>query len=318
MKNYFLFLYVMLLCSATAMAQSHDVYVYIRSVSSYSHVAKFDPAAGHQVPQIPDDNPTLYMWGNDELNIYKGSIVVIRFFDMKTKKLITAGEADQGNNMSVTIKIGTDNEISYPISAEDRMMTDLNVRFDEDKVSTALTGTQPVAVTLKFTNPSYKILSRTGVLDAETSKGEYHASNFKLYQAFGADTKGFWVPTLQFSSNLKSDNNGIPFAALPIGAAWGFKRMGSGGGYVGFSVMVNWMIYSPSSNTSTANSVPDSNTSTFTVSSFTTGAIIDINNVFTIGYAYGKTFKNGQTDPGSMFVLGFGPKLIDFMKGGKK
>ncbi len=161
-----------------------------------------------------------------------------------------------------------------------------------------------MSIKATFTNATYRVANGPRP-DQFTEVGTYHASKIEFY-----GSSGVWIPTLQFSSNLKSSADGIPFASLPIGLAWGAKLLVHRSNYIGGSVMANWLLFNQP-----VNSVPSPDATSFTVKALTVGVLFDVNNWASLGVVYGKDFESGVSDPGFMVVFGFGPRLIQSLKG---
>lgn len=297
--------------SLRLIAQSR-LYIYIRNIADYDHVARYAPTnTPKQSPIIPNDQPEKYLWESDELDIYRRSIAVIRFYDESSQKLLTLSEVDPGNTLRVDIIVGTQPVHTLQIAGTSRDMTDLNVDF-ANLNGFVTRGDQPLTISVRIQNPNYRLVNYVGDVNTAVAKGTYHSKSLEFYQSFGgSDLKGFWIPLLQFSSNLQSTAEGIPFASLPIGLGWGVKKIGRRGGYIGVTLMGNWLFYNQPDN------IPNADVNSFTVSALTYGGMIDINNVITIGGVYGNDLRKDQADPGFMFVLGFGPRLMIFLKDGK-
>jgi hypothetical protein len=295
-----------------ANAQNHDLKVVVNPADDITIVSQPDIANKSQIPIIPnanfDQNMYKYKQGNLPY-IYKTSVVIIRLFDQTSKELKTLGSIDK--NIKVKIKIGDQEQIITP-SQDELDMTDFNLYFQNYFPGIELKHNSQVTIEVVLTNNSFNI-------NNSAYTGRYFLSNFTKYNAFGEDIGGFWFPTLQFSSNLKSTTDGVPFASLPIGLAWGGKytkvkkkNQKDVQTYIGASLMANWLIYTQPANTSPATS------NSFNLQGGTLGVLFDINDVITIGYAYGFNFRTGNTNPGSMFVLGFGSKAINFLKKDKE
>ena len=154
----------------------------------------------------------------------------------------------------------------------------------------------------------YEVPDSINVMDPGF-EGEYRLST-SWYQGIDiGGAKGLWAPVLLFNSNLKADATGIPFASMPVGLAWGKKKYFKNDGYIGLSLMGNWLIYTQG----------EKDTDLTTINSFSfknvgLGVLLDLNDAIYLGYAYGLDFRSGSKDPGGMFVFGFGPKLISSLK----
>jgi hypothetical protein len=286
-------------------AQKHDLKVVINPADDNSLISEYDIGNKRQDPLLADTAFIYNMYVYKRIYtpfVYKSTVMIVRLFDQTSKKLMKLGDIDK--NIKVKITIDGKEQIITP-SQDELDMTDFNLIFNNYFKDVSLKHNSEVAIQVLVTNPNYEF-------NNSIYKGRYFISNYTKYQAFGADIGGFWFPTLQFSSNLKSTTDGVPFASLPIGLAWGIKYSTQKGKYFGASLMANWLIYTQPENTSPATS------NSFNLQGATTGILFDINDVITLGYAYGFNFRAGSADPGHMFVLGFGSKAINFLKKDKE
>lgn len=297
----------------TANSFSQELNVIINPADRFDAISKPDIPTRSQTPVINDGEPYTNMYRYNRPNIptlYTNHIIIIRFLETTVgannaviSRLKKVGEIDP--TMKVKVRIGSVEKIITP-KPEERNMTDFNIFLEEnfDPATDGVRHNDPISVIVEFTNATYA----ADKINNPSYTGRYFISNWNLYQAFGAETAGFWMPSVLFSSNLRSTEDGVPFASLPIGLAWGAKYTSQKGRYVGFSVMANWLIY-----TQPENSTIDTSTS-FNLGGLTYGLAVDINDVITLGYAYGNNFRKGYSDPGHMFVLGFGSKALNFLK----
>lgn len=297
-----------------------NLFIYIRSAGDYSHIAEYDGHTNQQTTTIPDDDPTKYMYKNDELGIWQRGIVMIRFYDQDKQKLLKVGELDK--NLVVTISVKGLTPIVYRPIGTVYEMIDLNIDFSDSKFSDLknLKGQKDVSITVQYTNANYILRNVSGanLLTTATSTGTYFASKAEGYGLAVNDALGVWVPAIQFSTNFQANSNGIPFASLPIGGAIGSKvYYGKSGNYLGYSLMANWLIYNQPIDNSGSNTT-STKTNNYTFSSLTIGGLVDVNNYITLGAAYGFQFAKNSHQPGLMFVIGFGPDILNRFKSGKK
>ncbi|RYE26540.1 MAG: hypothetical protein EOP51_00290 [Sphingobacteriales bacterium] len=273
--------------------------VIINPIDDLDSIAEYNPATGGQTITATSPNFNMYVYKYGRVKyIDKDEPVIIRFFDRTNNKILPLRTVDR--NMIVHVDINGNKKEFKPAN---QGMTDINVDIKElyanemDK----LKHYDPVSIRVDVTNGDYSI-------ENMTYQGRLYKSKIVKYTSFNADLGGFWFPILLFSSNLKSTSQGVPFASLPVGAAWGLKYITNKGRYVGWSVMGNWLIYTEPENTSI------SAANSFHLASATLGTIIDFNDVCTIGYAHGFDFKTGGSNPGHMLVIGFGSKVLSFLK----
>lgn len=288
-----------------ANAQKHDLKVVINPSKNNLLLSEYDVLKKQQKPKLPDTAYNYNMYEYNRINtpyIYKSTVIIVRLFDQTDKKLMKLGDIDK--NIKVKVIIDGNEQLISPTQNE-MDMTDFNLVLKDYFNGIELKHYSVVTIQVMANNSNYE-------LNNSIYYGRYFISNFTKYQAFGNDLGGFWFPALQFSSNLKSTTEGVPFASLPIGIAWGAKYSKQKGKYFGASVMANWLIYTQPENTSPATS------NSFNLQGATAGILFDINDVITIGYAYGFDFTTSNTDPGHMFVLGFGSKAINFLKKDKE
>ena len=297
MKKYILIL-TSILCISTMYSQ--DTLVVIIRPALTLPVATFDPATLEQKPQTVDSEPLKNMFTtNNSPVVYKGNIYIIRFRNLKTKHLLQIGQLDA--TMSVTI-VANGKIYTRKVQQYELKMTDLNLDFGIIFNGDNIPQSSDVSITVNINNSNFKILNSN--LETKFYNPKQH------YQSLGQNLGGFWIPTLLYSTNFQATNDGIPFASLPIGIAYGWKFFGKRGNYVGISGMGNWLIYNQTSSTSANN--------TFNLQGLTGGLLLDFSDVASIGFAYGKNFKKGGSDPGFMFVLGIGSKALGFFKKDKE
>ena len=126
---------------------------------------------------------------------------------------------------------------------------------------------------------------------------------------------GFWIPLGLFASNFKATQDGIPFAAFPVGIAVGGRLYIHNSFYLGPSAMVNYAIYASTQNQVAANS---STSSTVNLQSGAIGGLLDVGGYVYLGGAYLADFRSNGSSPGAMFVVGLGPQLLQFLQAAKK
>ena len=137
---------------------------------------------------------------------------------------------------------------------------------------------------------------------------------FRLYKRFsgyglaGKETY-FWIPVGLFGTSFKKDDNGYAFSAFPVGIAVGERVALNDSFYLGGSLMLDYTIYRDPSRTSAMTS------SNVSLSGATLGVLVDINNLVYLGYGYVFDWRNGAANPGSTFVIGAGPGLIQYLQG---
>ncbi len=117
-----------------------------------------------------------------------------------------------------------------------------------------------------------------------------------------------WFPIALFSTDFKSNTSGISLAAMPVGLAAGVKLYPFNNQfYIGGSGILNWLISPEKNATGTA-------TGNYNFAGGTIGALIDINNLFYVGYAYGIDLTSAHNNPGNLFVLGVAPGLVQLLQ----
>lgn len=123
---------------------------------------------------------------------------------------------------------------------------------------------------------------------------------------------GFWVPVGMFGTNFKSNTDGIALAALPIGLAAGVQMNFNNTNYVGVSAFANWSIV-PQKDSMTGMA-----TGSYDFQSATIGGFADLDGYLYAGYGYALDARKGTANPGSLLVIGVGPRLLEFLKGQSK
>jgi hypothetical protein len=128
----------------------------------------------------------------------------------------------------------------------------------------------------------------------------------------GASRTVLWFPVGLFSTDFKSNSSGVTLASMPVGAALGAKFYIPGyvlpdQFYVGLSAIGSWLISSAKDSTGAA-------TGNLSFAGITAGALVDFNNWFYLGYAYGWDLTSNHDNPGNMFVVGVAPGLLQLVK----
>lgn len=304
---FFLFSVMLLFVNNTCYSQS--IYSYIGAAQNINNISSYDARQGAQIPVIPNDQPNtnLIQFGdygpNVPIRIYDYSILIVRFYDQDNDRLLTVGQV----NPSISLKV-ENTIIPVPINQITNLMTDVNIDVSSLLTNTNVNPGDIIELVIKVSNPSFNLL-------LPEFKGVY-TSRIRNYQALNSDTKGFWFPAFQFSSNLKQTDNGVPFATLPIGIAYGKKWQTNTNMYFGLSGMLNWLIYTQPEGQSIDQTVATSNS--FNVQNIGYGAMFDLNDVITLGYIYGNNLRQGQSNPGHMLVLGFGSRFFNYFKKDKE
>jgi hypothetical protein len=320
MKNYFIFLLILLLnIELQAQMETSTVIGAEKSLKNYevifgmvrnpSEINRWVTPTEINPPLNPHFN-ILQSGSSDYKDVFKYSLIAIRVYSIEDSSLVKLGDVGLKN---VKLYVGNLSPIIIPISNDNLKIHDKYIdvkklleELDENGNNKyVFNHNDRVRIELEFNQNDMNIITIppfNGTFKNTTSP----------YSGLNSNTGGFWIPVFLFSSNLKSGENGIPFAAMPIGVAWGWKKFNSKGKYKGVSVMGNWLIYSEGEENE------DFTTSTnFSVSNISIGTIIDLNDVIYLGYAYGFDFRTNISDPGHMFVLGFGSGAIRYLKSNK-
>jgi hypothetical protein len=119
-----------------------------------------------------------------------------------------------------------------------------------------------------------------------------------------------WFPVALFSTNFKSNENGVSLAPMPIGLAAGIKINVNKDYYFGFSAIASWLI-APEKKADNA----EKSSGNYNVSQMSFGGLVDFSNFLYAGYAYGKNFKSGNSDQGHLFVVGVAPGALQLFQG---
>jgi hypothetical protein len=323
-KSLLLVITAITLCTVLTNAQAPErLDVYIRGVANYKHELPVHDGNAINLPKqkpiIDKTNLMSNLWEvENQLSVWENSIVVIRVFNQTTGRVMTMGELG-----SIVVTVVVDYDMPGPVTVRapaltlnEKDMTDFTITFDESHLLAgpaalqqlrSLKGNPKIMISFKINNPNY-VIANSNEPDSKSETGYFHASKIEKYGA-----GGFWIPMLAFSTNGKSTANGIPFASLPIGLAWGGKLFVKRSHYIGASLMGNWLIYNQPSN-----SLPDVNTSSFTVKALTYGIMFDFDNYGGVGVVYGRNFQKGVPNPRYMATINFGPALIQLLKGKSK
>lgn len=298
MKKITLLLTCLLLTSLVAKAEKEKLNVLIGLAKNNDSIAVFDNVKGGQIKDI-SNTPEYNILDLDPENpkVTLKNIIIIRLINQKTRTLLRWEKVD---NISVKITIG-DTTITVTPNKETLLMTDYNIRLSNYFQVWQLQHRSQIFIEVLFTTDKYNVIK-------SEFNGIYFESDFTPYQSLEKNLGGIWFPTLQFSSTLTTSSDGVPFASLPIGIAWGKKYTTKKGTYFGLSIMGNWLIFTQPFNSDLSSS------SSFAISNITLGGLIDLNDIVTIGYAYGWSFREGSPNPGNLFVLGFGSESIKFLK----
>ena len=297
-----------------------DVSVYIRNINNYSLVPEFEnntTGQPKQNPKVPDDKPLDNIWNvENDIWVYKNANIIVRFHDQTNGKILKIDQVDAASNLKIeiSVEVSSTNTISIPVTLtpNQRQMSDIVLKFDDKNLLLdpalrdnlkLLKGNYPIKIKVGFNNAQYRI-ANSNIVTEKVEHGTYRATQIEMY-----GKSGFWLPVLQFSSNLKSTEEGVPFASQPIGLAFGAKRLIKRKSYIGGSLMFNWLFYNQPQN-----SLPTSSTNSFTVKAVTYGVNFDFGNWITLGVVYGRNFQKGVPNPGYMMTIGFAPKLIQSVK----
>jgi hypothetical protein len=115
-------------------------------------------------------------------------------------------------------------------------------------------------------------------------------------------------------TNFKATEDGIPFASFPIGIAWGMRFFIVGDFYLGGSVMINYAIYPSTQNQTTT----AGGNSSVNLQSGAVGGLLDVDGYLFVGGAYLAEFGANARSPGGMFVVGIGPRLLQWLQAAKQ
>lgn len=213
---------------------------------------------------------------------------------------------DVDPSISVKVSIGAKDTI-YTLKELDQLeMQDFYIPLRDFPAIDDFPNKSPVSVAVTITNSPRFVINNPGMQGTLISR---IASRWVDYEAFNGNLKKLWFPLFQFSSNLRADENGIPFAAMPINFAFGQKYLnGKSKGYTGFSLIGSYLIFTEPEKSS----IPQS--SKFNLSTFSAGLLFDFNDIATLGASYSFDVRKDKTDPGIVLVLGFGSGLLSFFK----
>jgi hypothetical protein len=144
--------------------------------------------------------------------------------------------------------------------------------------------------------------------------GYFRLKNSASLYGLAKSGTGFWLPVGLFATDFKNTQDGISLAAFPVGLAWGVRFYLPGKSqYIGTSAAVNWAIYrAPSDMTMPGDSQG------FSLQSAAVGVLADLSGYAYVGGAYIADFREGQSSPGWVFVVGAGPQLLQFLQSAKQ
>lgn len=101
---------------------------------------------------------------------------------------------------------------------------------------------------------------------------------------------GAWVPVGLFGTNLKSGDNGISFAAVPVAIAAGSKFYW-GNMFLGLSGFAGWTLFEGEEKVEEGSDDDTEGDKAFTVAGATVGALLDLNGWLYLGYGYTFDFR---------------------------
>lgn len=119
-----------------------------------------------------------------------------------------------------------------------------------------------------------------------------------------------WLPVALFSTNFKSNEEGISLAPMPIGLGLGTRINTSKGRYLGISAVGSWLI-APEKKATDAEK-PSGN---FNFKQITLGGILDLSNFAYVGYAYGLDLTSKHNHQGHLLVVGIAPGALQLFQG---
>lgn len=236
--------------------------------------------------------------------------------------MIALWATDRASSNIVTLAEGAGHFYFEPLGSERIELTQANALPTIQETSRHLlvylktekivdSGGNKILQTLAHGTPIKLTVARTVSDSTSTSASQFPFGFIWRHQAvpygIAKSETLFWLPVGLFSTTFQSTADGIPFAALPVGGALGLKLYVSRDIYLGASVMGNWLV-SPGKD---AQGKPDN---TYNLAGLTTGILFDLNNYIYLGYAYGFDLRSGGKHPGSMFVFGLGPGLLQLIQ----
>jgi hypothetical protein len=242
----------------------------------------------------------------------------VRLWIGAPQRLVVYFVRENSNGRAVVpIKEAKMQQVSIVLSGEEMIFNGI-----ESQVQNNL----PFAI-IKITNKHYAKGTHGSLVEVRIKYGPnttvttpwyfYKTDKMSFYQLFGREI-GLWFPVLMFSTGFQPSSDGIPFAAFPVGVAFGgrlnFKSREFN--YLGLSGFASWLIHPETGKDS--EDTPNNAPSGFNLASLAPGLLLDAAGWGYIGYAYGLDFREDKTDPGHLLVLGAGPKLIEVFNSTKK
>ncbi|MFN0214307.1 MAG: hypothetical protein ACKVT2_08635 [Saprospiraceae bacterium] len=240
---------------------------------------------------IKDEQPLVYRFDDDRIpsGNHKKNIL-ITFFKVGKPPLEIRSILK-----SVIVSIdGSDPKEFFPSSAEEGN----NFYWIPLKSLKGAKSGSLVTVTLK--------LKDEVILQKGTTYYFNYFEKKSFYGAFNNNLGGVWFPTGMFATNFNNGNNGINFAPMPLGIAWGLKQnFKNSQFYLGYSATANWLIY---------NDDTDPANKKFSLSAASLGLMIDVGNIGNIGVCYGFDFRKETPNPRWALLVGISPGTLNFLK----
>lgn len=260
---------------------------------------------------LPDFNLKLFVKGNSLVNLTNDIILPVRNDDVDfpigvsdEKLVITFYDYDTSKNtIGKKVKLKDAGVKSISIIVDNVLLLNKEIMDYEKNYENYHVGLSQL-----------KNLKSGSIIQVLINKSDditYFDGNSAYFKYFSPTTfygplknaiPGLWFPTGMFATNFNRTDNGIIFAPMPIGVAWGMKFNTKKGNYWGTSLCANWLIYQQKT---------DNN---INFNSIAPGILLDINNLITVGVVYGIDLTSKKINPGFSLVVGIAPDLLNLIK----
>lgn len=148
-------------------------------------------------------------------------------------------------------------------------------------------------------------------LRIQTNSGKTYSFYFKYVNGFepynfANNNFGLWLPVNMYSTSFERSKNGVLFTAMPIGLAIGGKYNINQKFYLGLSATLNYTM---------ANASDSTLKKSYFLQDFSVGPLFDIGGYAYFGYTYPINLTNEPSKLKPQYVLGFGVKFAQLLKG---
>lgn len=220
--------------------------------------------------------------------------IVLRFFGKDGKPTSAKGR-------SIAVSVARqDDATSIEVPSENPyLVLDLRYKYPQPPLATFCDARHMQVVVLK-TDAGRLYLRRSHPWDAYG------------VDPFGGGLVGVWIPIGIFATNFKTTDDGLQFAAMPVGIGVGSRLWGSDRYYTGFSAILMWSLSSVATSSGSGQSV--------SLKSAGAGLLVDFGSwlYLTLSYQFVLSKATNEQQPGLMVGVGVGPKFLEVAKGEQK